>query len=44
VPVLAGAVERGEQENVRRTASAMLTWVVVVLLPLSCWLPSWLIR
>ncbi|MCW2915530.1 MAG: virulence factor family protein [Actinomycetia bacterium] len=35
VPVLAGAVERGEQENVRRTASAMLTWVVVVLLPLS---------
>jgi putative peptidoglycan lipid II flippase len=35
VPVLAGAVERGEHENVRRTASAMLSWVLVVLLPLS---------
>jgi putative peptidoglycan lipid II flippase len=35
VPVLAGAAQRGERENVRRTASAMLTWVVVVLLPLS---------
>jgi putative peptidoglycan lipid II flippase len=35
VPVLAGAVQRGERQDVRRTASAMLTWVVVVLLPLS---------
>ncbi|MBA9006227.1 murein biosynthesis integral membrane protein MurJ [Thermomonospora cellulosilytica] len=35
VPVLAGPVERGEREHVRRTASAMLTWVVLVLLPLS---------
>ncbi|MCW2889959.1 MAG: virulence factor family protein [Streptosporangiaceae bacterium] len=35
VPVLAGAVQRGEREDVRRTASALLTWVVIVLLPLS---------
>jgi len=35
VPVLAGPVERGEREHVHRTASAMLTWVVLALLPLS---------
>jgi putative peptidoglycan lipid II flippase len=35
VPVLAGPVERGAREEVGRTASALLTWVVVLLLPLS---------
>jgi putative peptidoglycan lipid II flippase len=35
VPVLAGPVERGARDEVRRTASAMLTWIVVLLLPLS---------
>jgi putative peptidoglycan lipid II flippase len=35
VPVLAGAVERGDREHVRRTASALLTWMAVVLVPLS---------
>jgi putative peptidoglycan lipid II flippase len=35
VPVLADAVQRGERDTVRRATSAMLTWVVVVLLPLS---------
>jgi putative peptidoglycan lipid II flippase len=35
VPVLAGPIERGERETVRRTASAMLTWVVLALVPLS---------
>ena len=35
VPVLARGVQRGEREDVRRTASALLTWVIVVLLPLS---------
>ncbi|MGH3390015.1 MAG: lipid II flippase MurJ, partial [Actinomadura sp.] len=35
VPVLAGPVERGERGEVRRIAAAMLTWAVLVLLPLS---------
>jgi putative peptidoglycan lipid II flippase len=35
VPVLAGPIERGEHGDVRRTASALLTWVLVVLVPLS---------
>lgn len=35
VPVLAGPVERGEQGDARRIGAAMLTWVVLVLLPLS---------
>ncbi|SEG64371.1 putative peptidoglycan lipid II flippase [Thermomonospora echinospora] len=35
VPVLAGPVERGEREHVRRVASAMLTWVVLGLVPLT---------
>ncbi|MEO5874241.1 MAG: lipid II flippase MurJ [Streptosporangiaceae bacterium] len=35
VPVLAGPIERGERDVVRRTASAMLTWVVLALVPLS---------
>ena len=35
VPVLAGPVERGDREHVRRTASALLTWMAVVLVPLS---------
>jgi len=35
VPVLAGPIERGEKEMVRRTASALLTWVVLALVPLS---------
>jgi putative peptidoglycan lipid II flippase len=35
VPVLAGPVERGARDEVRRTTSALLTWIVVLLLPLS---------
>lgn len=35
VPVLAGPVEDGRREDVRRIASAMLTWVVLALVPLS---------
>jgi putative peptidoglycan lipid II flippase len=35
VPVLAGAVERGDREHVDRTTSALLTWMAVVLIPLS---------
>lgn len=35
VPVLAGPVERGDRGRVEQTTSAMLTWVVAVLLPLS---------
>jgi putative peptidoglycan lipid II flippase len=35
VPVLAGPIERGDREHVRRTASALLTWTIVGLVPLS---------
>ncbi|GAA2736946.1 murein biosynthesis integral membrane protein MurJ [Actinocorallia aurantiaca] len=35
VPVLAGPAERGDAETVRRTASAMLTWVLMLLVPLA---------
>jgi putative peptidoglycan lipid II flippase len=35
VPVLAGPVESGRRADVNRIASAMLTWVVLTLLPLS---------
>lgn len=35
VPVLAGPAERGEGETVRRTASALLTWVLMLLVPLA---------
>ncbi|MEY9211008.1 virulence factor MviN [Thermobifida halotolerans] len=35
VPVLAAAARRGDAEYVRRTASALVTWVVVVAVPLS---------
>ena len=35
VPVLAGPVERGAHDDVRRTTSALLTWIVVLLVPLS---------
>jgi putative peptidoglycan lipid II flippase len=35
VPVLAGPVERGDHEHVRRTTSALLTWMAVTLVPLS---------
>ena len=35
VPVLAGAVARGDREHAGRTASALLTWVVVVLVPVA---------
>jgi putative peptidoglycan lipid II flippase len=35
VPVLAGPASRGARDDVRRTTSALLTWVVVLLLPLS---------
>ncbi|WP_051712360.1 murein biosynthesis integral membrane protein MurJ [Spirillospora albida] len=35
VPLLAGPAEQGDRERVRRTASALLTWIVLVLVPLS---------
>jgi putative peptidoglycan lipid II flippase len=34
VPLLASAVDRGDRETVDRAASALLTWTVVVLVPL----------
>ena len=35
VPLLAGAVAAGDRETVRRTASALLTWTVSILVPLA---------
>jgi putative peptidoglycan lipid II flippase len=35
VPLLAGAVSGGDTETVRRTASALLTWTVTILVPLA---------
>ncbi|GAB2851992.1 lipid II flippase MurJ [Actinocorallia aurea] len=35
VPVLAAPAERGDAETVRRTASALLTWVLLALVPLA---------
>ncbi|HVF05867.1 MAG TPA: lipid II flippase MurJ [Frankiaceae bacterium] len=35
VPVVAGAVERGDVERTRATASALLTWVVLLLTPVA---------
>ncbi|WP_067465527.1 murein biosynthesis integral membrane protein MurJ [Actinomadura macra] len=35
VPVLAGPAERGDREEVRRIGSALLTWIVAVMVPLS---------
>ncbi|GAA2590599.1 lipid II flippase MurJ [Actinomadura fulvescens] len=35
VPVLAGPAERGDRETVRRITSALLTWIVVLMVPLS---------
>ncbi|GAA1774771.1 lipid II flippase MurJ [Luedemannella helvata] len=35
VPLLAGAVVAGDREAVSRTASALLTWVLVLLVPLA---------
>jgi putative peptidoglycan lipid II flippase len=35
VPVLAGAVARGDREEAGRTTSALLTWVAVVLVPVA---------
>ncbi|MFC6887419.1 murein biosynthesis integral membrane protein MurJ [Actinomadura yumaensis] len=35
VPVLAGPAERGDREQVRRIASALLTWIVLLMVPLS---------
>ncbi|GAA4227411.1 lipid II flippase MurJ [Actinomadura meridiana] len=35
VPVLAGPAERGDREEVRRIGSALLTWIVVLMVPLS---------
>ncbi|MDX6744910.1 murein biosynthesis integral membrane protein MurJ [Actinocorallia sp. A-T 12471] len=35
VPLLAAPVERGDVETVRRTTSALLTWVMVALVPLA---------
>lgn len=35
VPLLAGAVSAGDRETVRRSASALLTWTVSILVPLA---------
>ncbi|MEU5988836.1 lipid II flippase MurJ [Spirillospora sp. NPDC047418] len=35
VPVLAGPAERGDREQVRRIGSALLTWIVLLMVPLS---------
>ncbi len=35
VPVIAGAVDRGDVERTRQTAAALLTWVVVLLTPVA---------
>ncbi|WP_160050450.1 MULTISPECIES: murein biosynthesis integral membrane protein MurJ [unclassified Nocardiopsis] len=35
VPVLAAAAKRGDREHVRQTASALLTWVLLLAVPLS---------
>lgn len=35
VPLLAGPIARGRAEETRRTASALLTWTVVVLVPVT---------
>ena len=35
VPVLAGPAERGDKDEVRRITSALLTWIVVLMVPLS---------
>ncbi len=35
VPLLAGAVERGDREQASRTASALLTWTVLLLVPVA---------
>ncbi|TDD65903.1 virulence factor MviN [Actinomadura rubrisoli] len=35
VPVLAGPAERGDREQVRRIGSALLTWIVALMVPLS---------
>ncbi|MEU5880451.1 lipid II flippase MurJ [Spirillospora sp. NPDC047279] len=35
VPVLAGPAERGDKEAVRRISSALLTWIVLLMVPLS---------
>ncbi|RFS84075.1 virulence factor MviN [Actinomadura spongiicola] len=35
VPVLAGPAERGDREQVRHIASALLTWIVLLMVPLS---------
>ncbi|GHC85956.1 membrane protein [Nocardiopsis terrae] len=35
VPVLAAAVERGDRDQVRHTASALVTWVLLLSLPLA---------
>src|SRR5690606_35916111 len=35
VPVLAGAVARGDRQQASRTASALLTWTLLLLIPLT---------
>lgn len=35
VPVLAGPIAQGDREHVRRTTSALITWMAVTLVPLS---------
>ncbi|WP_433461633.1 murein biosynthesis integral membrane protein MurJ [Spirillospora sp. CA-128828] len=35
VPVLAGPAERGDRDEVRRIGSALLTWIVLLMVPLS---------
>ena len=35
VPMLSGAIASGEHERARRTASSLLTWTILILLPIS---------
>lgn len=35
VPMLSGAIASGDQERARRTASALLTWAILILAPVS---------
>ncbi len=35
VPMLAGAIASGDHERARRTASSLLTWTILILLPVS---------
>ncbi len=36
VPLIAGPIVRGDRDTVARTTSALLTWVLAILVPLAC--------